>query len=109
MRAVFVAIALVAAVSGASANQGDLMLLQMNESRRNTQLSRFMAASGESCNVVDSMRQGAGPKGQAFWSMRCSNGRAYQLMIENDAEGSTRIVDCQVLARVKSTPCFTKF
>jgi hypothetical protein len=65
--------------------------------------------------AVISMRQGCsslsttffqGATGQAeYWSVRCASGREYQVAV--DANGTADVLDCDVLARLATRPCFT--
>src|SRR5947209_555457 len=42
----------------------------------------------------------------AFWSVACRSGNTYQVTIENDAEGSTRVISCRLLKLVTNLDCF---
>jgi len=43
-----------------------------------------------------------------FWSVRCTNGKSYEVMISPDATGSTRVLECDVLQLVTKIRCFEK-
>ena len=44
----------------------------------------------------------------AFWSVRCTNGKSYEVMITPDASGSTKVLECDVLQLVTKIRCFEK-
>jgi hypothetical protein len=49
-----------------------------------------------------------GDEGSAFWSVRCTNGKAYQVMVRPDGSGS--VLDCAVLALLGTgQECFRKY
>ena len=64
--------------------------------------------------AVASMREGCGSLSATFfqgtaqqteyWSVRCAGGREYQVAFA--ANGSTNVLDCDVLARLATRPCF---
>jgi hypothetical protein len=43
----------------------------------------------------------------AYWSVRCTNGKSYQIRIKADDGGSTSVLDCDVLKLAKVS-CFQK-
>jgi len=44
----------------------------------------------------------------AFWSVRCTNGKSYSVQIKPNATGSTNIMDCEVLKAIAKVSCFVK-
>jgi len=103
-------VCLVALASGlAVANTAHDTLLKLPTAKRNATLSRFMEASDERCKVIESFFQGFDKTGMAFWSVRCSNAKSFSVSIENDAGGSTKILECSVLKFVSGVECFKKF
>jgi hypothetical protein len=44
---------------------------------------------------------------EAYWSVRCANGKSYEVRIEPNSTGSTDVVDCELLKAFK-TSCFVK-
>jgi hypothetical protein len=49
-----------------------------------------------------------GDEGSAFWSVRCTNGKAYQVMVRPDGSGS--VLGCAVLALLGTEQeCFRKY
>jgi hypothetical protein len=94
----------------AFANPGNDMMLNLSSSKQKTELQKTIASGGIACSsVTKTMYQGQDKKGNAFWSAACSNGKSYVVMIYNDAEGSTKALDCGVLKALAGTSCFTKF
>lgn len=47
-------------------------------------------------------------KGNAYWSVRCKNGKSYAVQIAPDAKGTAVVEDCRVLQGT-GTACFKKF
>jgi hypothetical protein len=47
-------------------------------------------------------------KGDAYWSIRCKNGRSYVVQIAPDAKGTAVVADCRAL-RGTGRECFRKF
>ena len=92
------------------ANPAHERLKQMSSGERNALFSKLFQGSDVGCNgVTRSFFQGSGKAGDAFWNVACRNGQAYSIMIYNDAVGSSKIVDCQVLKAVNGGVCFKKF
>ena len=52
--------------------------------------------------------QGMDKTGAAIWNVACSNKSSYVIMVYNDAQGSTKILDCAVLKAVGGGECFKK-
>jgi hypothetical protein len=44
----------------------------------------------------------------AFWSVRCTNGKSYEVQVSPDAGGSTRVLECDVLQALTKIRCFEK-
>ncbi len=94
----------------ALANPAHERLSALSETDRNKILTRFLKSSGESCDaVIRNFHQGSDQSGNAFWNAGCANNRAFLIKINNDAQGSTRILDCDLLRAVHGGKCFQKF
>lgn len=67
-------------------------------------------AVGEGCAGTSTFFMGIGDKGfgkdEAFWSIRCRNGKTYEVEINPDSTGSNRVLECSVLKTVTGTQCF---
>ncbi len=62
-----------------------------------------------SCPVAVTYFAGIDTKdGAAYWHVACTSGRAYAVTIADDAEGSTRIMDCP-FAKTLGLTCFKKW
>ena len=46
---------------------------------------------------------------EAYWSFECAGARSYEVEIEPDPQGSSSIVDCDVVERFVHVQCFVKF
>jgi hypothetical protein len=79
----------------------------LSERDRNARLS--YALRDERCQVTRSFFQGSDKFGGASWNVACANGEALSILINNDARGSTRILECSVLKAVANIECFKKF
>ena len=79
----------------------------LSERDRNARLS--YALQDESCRVTRSFFQGFDKSGAASWNVACANGKTLSILINNDARGSSRILDCAVLKALANVECFKKF
>jgi predicted nucleic acid-binding Zn ribbon protein len=62
---------------------------------------------GRPCGaVVETYFQGVNPTADAFWSIRCGNGRSYQVIVKNDAGGSITVQDCDGVRAAGTNECF---
>jgi hypothetical protein len=64
--------------------------------------------AGEGCSGDSAFYMGMDKETNAYWSVRCTNGRSYQVQIQPNATGSTSIMDCDVLKAVAKVSCFAK-
>src|SRR5215471_10576431 len=76
-----------------SANPAHQRLLALDSPARATALGVMVnSSSSYLCKGKDAFFQGLDPKDNvAFWSVRCTNGKSYQVSIEANAKGSTRV------------------
>ena len=102
-------VAAVILVSTAYANPAHDRISKLSETERRAVFSGFMEKSSEICNVKKTFFQGQSGGGDAFWNIKCSNGKAWVIQINNDATGSTRILECSVLEAMNAGKCFKKF
>ena len=79
-------------------------MLALPAAQQATALGRMVA---ERCVATEAFYQGM-VKGQAFWNVRCSSGEAYQIAVNPDAAGSTRVLVCGN-APPLATECFKSF
>jgi len=63
----------------------------------------------EGCIGSRAFYAGMGDDRSAFWSVGCTNGKSYQIQINPDARGSTKVLECSVLKAVANTNCFERF
>jgi hypothetical protein len=95
-------------ISVASANPANTKLQSMSESERQKTMTQFMRSSGENCTVTRTFNQGSTKTGDAIWNVQCQNGKAFVILLKNDAKGSTSIMDCAVLKKINAGECFKK-
>jgi hypothetical protein len=81
------------------------------EDKRQALFARLMQSDGERCpSVTRTFLQGSSSDGAVFWSFACSGGKNWQIMIRNDAGGSTKVLECTTIKALKAgPPCFTRF
>jgi len=87
-----------------SGNPANDRILGLSAAAQAAALGKMVA---ERCAGTDALYQGI-VKGQAFWSVRCSSGEAYQIAINPGAVGSTRVLVCGNAAPL-ATGCFKRF
>jgi len=91
------------------ANPAQDKLMSMSEIERQNVLTNYLKQSGEKCAVKSIYYQGATPTNDVFWNVRCKAGNAFSIMIKNDAQGTTFVIDCAVLKKINTGECFKKF
>lgn len=91
----------------APAHSGNLahdMLISFDAASRTSALGKTAG-----CRAAESFFMGQDPKRKtAYWSVRCENGKSYQISINADAKGTTNILDCGVLRKMAHISCFEK-
>jgi len=69
-----------------------------------------LLGKGIGCPVTTSFRMGmaiSGPvAGNAYWSLRCADGREFAVEIRPDAVGNSMALDCRTLAARTKFRCF---
>lgn len=106
----FGALALYVAPLVSLANPAHKKIESMSEPARQAFMVKYLNSNGETCPRVDrTFLQGVNANGDAFWNISCRPGKSYLLMIENNARGSTKVIDCAVLKAIKGGICFVKF
>ena len=93
------------------ANKAHQILTDKTNQERNEALTVLLNQSKKDCDVVvKTFFQGFEPEGGAFWSVACGNGHSYMILIENDARGSTRVMDCAMIQSLTKgrNKCFKK-
>ena len=91
------------------ANPANEIMLGLPSNKQDMALRQVVESANETCpNVTKKLFQGQDKKGNAIWSVACSNGRSFSVMIYNDASGSTKVADCNVL-KIVGVKCFAKF
>lgn len=85
-------------------------LQKMSSGERNGIFTTVLKGSGENCDAVTrNFFQGATESGDVLWNVACRNGKSYLIKINNDAEGSNKILSCAVLKAFNGGECFKKF
>lgn len=60
------------------------------------------------CTGVDAFFMGMGPEREAFWSLRCTDGKTYAVSLAPKLADS-KVIECSVLAAIGAGPCFKNF
>ena len=93
----------------ALANEAQKLLMQFPPNKQAYALAHMVETSDQRCpSASRAFYRGSDKKGNAFWGVQCANGSKYQVMIHNDAQGSTSVLDCAVYKAVTKDDCFTK-
>lgn len=93
---------------GQSGNRTHDVLSSKSDSERNRLMTALLAS--ESCGqVTRNFYQGMDKDKGAHWNVACSNNATYAIRINNDANGSTSVMDCSVMKAVAKVNCFEKF
>ncbi|MBC7942809.1 MAG: hypothetical protein H7Z19_24155 [Chitinophagaceae bacterium] len=94
--------------SPAGANAGHQYIASLPEGARNERLTEMLRQLPEPCVVQKNFFRGFDQKKAALWSVACANKKAYAIMINDDTNGSTRIMDCKVLMDRAKVDCLTR-
>jgi len=105
----WVLLAALAFSSSVHANPAHKHVSGLSDAERKAFFERFLKQSGENCNVTRAFYQGSTKRGDAFWNVACKGKDGFSVMINNDARGSTKIMECRLMKTVGGTPCFKKF
>jgi hypothetical protein len=81
------------------------ILLTLSPSDQATSLGKSV---GEGCVGDYAFFMGMAKDKNVFWSVRCTNGKSYEVMISPDAYGSTKVLECDVLQLFTKIRCFEK-
>ena len=88
-------------------NQG--VLESADEDTRRDLLTHILKEIGDDCKVNRTFLQGVvKDNGDGLWSVGCSNGRSYGLLIKNDEDRTVKSLDCDI-SKALNTPCFVKY
>lgn len=102
-------VAAAAAVWGLSVSAGVPEQIQaLGEDDRRSIFKKLLSSEDRGCSTIKAtFFQGSDSSGAAFWSVQCA-GNAYQVMIKNNATGSSKVMDCETM-KVLGLSCFKKF
>jgi hypothetical protein len=85
------------------------MLLAKPADVRASVLAHIVESSGDLCTGTKAFFMGLNPKdNEAYWSVRCTNGKSYEVAIKADAFGHTSVVDCAIMKAMADVDCFVK-
>ena len=78
----------------------------LNEENRRALFGKLLVSEG--CGEVKkTFFQGGDSSGAGYWSVQCQ-AKAYQLRVEDNANGSSKVVNCDTL-KLMGTRCFVPF
>lgn len=93
--------------AAASSNPAHDALSSMSEAQQAMYLGQM---TGHECEGTKAFFRGLSnsgrSKGNAFWSVGCSNGKSYSIEVESGGEGN--VLDCKLVLAV-GQDCFKKF
>lgn len=89
-----------------SGNPAHDILLRLPEDGRREGLQK--ALGRQDCLVSRTFFQGIDAEHRAYWNVGCVGVSSYQIAIEPDAVGSTKVLPCAVLNAI-DVPCFRTF
>ena len=92
----------------AHANEMHNILTGFSLEKRNGALGTILTRSGEACTVTRSFFQGFDKQQNAFWSVSCTSGKDFSMMLYNDTGGTVTLTDCKVLRALAKHDCFKK-
>jgi hypothetical protein len=81
-----------------SANPARDSLEAMTGQQQAQVLGQVVQTSGDACTGEKAVFKGVTPHDRAVWRIDCTNGNSYLVTIENNAEGSTKVLSCAVKA-----------
>jgi hypothetical protein len=91
----------------ALSNPANDYLLSISSAQQADALGKIV---GDSCVGGTAFYMGAGEKGigkdKAFWSLRCVDGREFEIMV--NPEGSSKVLECSYLRLMNAGECFKK-
>ena len=81
-----------------------------NVEQRASILKNIIVSSGADCReVTESFLQGTVKStGSVLWNVRCFGGRTWAIFVDNDATGSTKVMDCIDVRRIAHAECFVR-
>lgn len=92
------------------ANEAHDFLMRASEEERRETLAAAVRSVGSPCSAgTAAFFQGFGPAEEAFWSVRCREGVAYNIALYPDARSSFSVIECGVLALKARVECFRAF
>ncbi len=92
----------------ATPNPTDAALLAMMPAQRAAFLGQGVGCTGKDAFRMGLANQG-GMAGNAYWSVRCTDGRESSIEIRPDKIGSAVAIDCTTLAAKSNLRCFKSF
>jgi hypothetical protein len=109
-RVLALCLALLFVPAAAWGNPAHERLKKLSEGERSAFFQLYLQRAGEVCGrVTRTFYQGATKGGDAFWNVACTSGKAFSIMVKNDATGSSSFTDCAILKAVHASTCFKKF
>lgn len=92
--------------AGAAPNTGNKandMLLALPGPEQASHLGNVIE---EGCKGVRAFYMGIDENRNAFWSVACANGSSYEVMIDDDDNGSTTVLNCLAVKATADIDCF---
>jgi hypothetical protein len=92
-----------------SATETSNQVAALSEEKRQVLFAKLMKREGKRCPRVNkTFFQGRSKDGNAYWSIACTGGKDWQIVIKNASEGEMTTLDCAFLKAVGGDRCFTR-
>ncbi len=89
------------------ANEAHRQLMASPEEDRRGAFKLILVGAGERCETITrTYFQGETSRNEAVWNIDCGADGAYSVSIAPDEGGSTKLITCSALQRLKGTECF---
>ena len=72
-------------------------MLTASRSNQAQTLAKSVRGTGQICVGEDAFYMGSSVDWTGIWSVRCSTGGEWTVSIETDSEGTSRVLNCEVL------------
>ena len=95
--------------SAAWAKPGHEKLVAMSEIDRSEALAIFVEGSGQPCRTVARpFYPGLDARGNVIWNVEFSGGQSWVVLIKNDHDRSTHVINCRTLYTAGGGTCFRR-
>jgi len=111
MKKMIVSASFLIALINAAAAAGNLshsFLMDQSEAKRAKLFGEILTESGKACVGTKTFFQGKDSENSAYWSVRCDNGKEYQVLVPRSVDAKTRAMECELL-KVMGLSCWKRY